>query len=48
VRPIFRHKREVLIGVPNTYRIELEDPQHGLLVYRARFGAGEDKVTEYR
>jgi hypothetical protein len=40
-RPLFRGRLEVTIGVPNTYRIVLDDPQYGELVYKARFGLEE-------
>jgi hypothetical protein len=40
-RPVFRGRRDVTIQVPSTYRIVLDDPQFGKLVYKARFGLQE-------
>jgi hypothetical protein len=40
-RPLFRGRAEATIGVPNTYRIIVDDPQYGELVYKARFGLQE-------
>ena len=40
LRPLFKGKRDVVIGVPSTYSIIIDDPQYGELKYKARFGLG--------
>jgi len=37
-RPLFRNKKDVIVGVPNDYSIELEDPELGTLTYNAKIG----------
>lgn len=39
-RPLFRGRRKVVLGVPSTYSLIIQDPQHGRLVYKARFESG--------
>jgi len=39
-RPLFRGRRKVVLGVPSTYSLIIEDPQYGRLVYKARFESG--------
>jgi hypothetical protein len=42
-RPLFQGQPKVVLGVPNTYELVVEDPRYGRLVYKARFEAGAGK-----
>lgn len=37
-RPLFNGQKEVLVSVPTNYRIELDDPRYGHLVYEGKIG----------